>query len=73
MDDRARIERFSKELVCGVAVIGVELGRRIWRSRGCSLFGSMREIRFEAVVGSLARRFEERVVFGLEVSGRRNE
>ena len=53
-------------------MVRVAFGKRIWRSRGCLLVGSMRESRFEAVVRSLTRRFEERVVFGLEASGREN-
>ena len=44
----------------------------IWKENlevtGCSLIGSMKESRFEAVVRSLTRRFEGRVVFGLEAS-----
>ena len=52
---------------------GVALGRRIWRLCGRSLVGLMREIRFEVAVRSLMRWFEERVVLGLEASGRRNE
>ena len=44
----------------------------IWKENlevvGCSLISSMKESRFEAVVRSLMRWFEERVMFGLEAS-----
>ena len=70
---RQELERFSEEFACGVAVVELALGRSIWRLCGCSLVGSMRKIRFGVAVRSLMRRFEERVVFWLEASGRRNE
>ena len=53
---------------CGKSSIGKEN----LEVTGCSLIGSMKESRFEDVVRSLTRQFEERVVFGLEASRRKD-
>ena len=50
---RQELERFSEEFASGVAVVELASGRSIWRSRGCSLVGLMRKIRFGVAARSL--------------------